>query len=118
MSGGRCGRSDGGDLERSCDEAGGRSATTPIDQMTPDQMRERVIAEIKLLATPLDFDDLIGRGILKKASANWYWLLVPLKELPDGFGRRIAAAASSPKGMRVRFWSAKAAARVAHRLGI
>jgi len=72
----------------------------------------------QVVATPLDFDDLIARGILKKDSGNWYWLLVPLKELPDGFGRRIAAAASSSKRMKVRFWSASRAARLARRFGI
>jgi len=29
-----------------------------------------MVAEIKMLATPIDFDDLIARGILKKASGR------------------------------------------------
>jgi hypothetical protein len=44
---------------------------TLIEWMTPDQVWERAIAEINLLATPVDFDDLIARGILKKARGNW-----------------------------------------------
>jgi hypothetical protein len=71
-----------------------------------------------MLATPLDFDDLIARGILKKSRGHWYWVLVPSKEWPDGFGRRIAAGASSSKGLKVRFWSADKAAKLARRLGI
>ena len=47
---------------------------------------KQAIAEIKLLATPLDFDDLIARGILKKASRGWYWLLVKPKDWPDDSG--------------------------------
>ena len=92
--------------------------TTPSDKLTPDQRWERALAEIKLLATPIDFDDLIARGILQKAQHGWYWVLVPPKEWPDGFGRRIAAGQSSSKGMKVRFWSAKRAAKLAQRFGI
>ena len=77
-----------------------------------------VIAKIRLLATPPDFDDLIARGILKKARPGWYWLLVPLRDLPDDLSYRIAAASFTPKGMKVRFWSSKEAAKVAGRLGI
>ena len=79
---------------------------------------DRAIEEIKLLATPLDFDDLIARGILKKAGTHSYWLLVPLRDLPDGFTRRIAAGATSSKGMKVRFWSVKRAAKLARKLGV
>jgi hypothetical protein len=38
-------------------------------------LREELIANAKLLATPIDFIDLVDRGILGPAKRGWYELL-------------------------------------------
>jgi hypothetical protein len=38
-------------------------------------LREEMIETAKLLATPIDFDDLIERGVLGPRTGGWYELL-------------------------------------------
>ena len=49
----------------------------------------RLLATWKAMATPIDFDDLIARGVLRKTTGSWYVLLNP-----DGL--------SAPAGHRIK----------------
>ena len=64
--------------------------------------RDWVRSALKALATPIDFDDLIRRGILKKAGARTYWVLKP-QELPKDAAQQAVSITQTQTGTKVRF---------------
>jgi hypothetical protein len=69
-------------------------------------------AAIAFLATPIDFTDLVARGLLKKAGGSrTYWLLKPLPDLPEHACRQIVAMQWTTNGTRVRFQDCSRAAK-------
>ena len=67
---------------------------------------------LPLLATPIDFTDLIARGMLKKAgSSRTYWLLKPMADLPEHASRQIVAMQRTANGTKVTFKDCSRAAK-------
>ena len=62
--------------------------------MTQRFSRQEVADLLRGLATPIDFDDLIAKGVLKKSGA-WYTLLKP-KDLPPYAWQQAFTAATGP----------------------
>lgn len=55
--------------------------------MSDKLMREKIIELARELATPIDFDELIAKGILIRRSAQWYEV-VDFKALPSHASRQ------------------------------
>ena len=62
------------------------------------------------LATPIDFPDLVGRGILKRTGRGSYLLLKP-GELPAHAGRQMSSISPTKAGLKVTFKDTTKAAR-------
>jgi hypothetical protein len=69
--------------------------------MTAEELRESIIE----LATPIDFDQLIQDGVLKKDGA-WYKIRA-LEDLPKHASRKLKSIENGPKGIRVKFYPVK-----------
>lgn len=60
--------------------------------------KHEMLSILDKLATPIDFPDLVARGVLKKAG-RWYVLLRP-QELPEHAWRQAASISTSTSGDR------------------
>ena len=58
-----------------------------MSKIDHDELRQQVTEKLKDLATPIDFEDLIKKGIIKKRGA-WYEILDKNK-LPKHVGAQI-----------------------------
>lgn len=58
--------------------------------------RQELLEIAKELATPIDFDGLISKGVIEKLGA-WYAVLKP-NELPPHAWRQATAVKTAPKG--------------------
>lgn len=73
--------------------------------------REKCLSMLKELGTPIDFPDLIAKGVLKKQSGGWYKVL-KVKELPPHAKRQAYQIEFGPKGLRLKFENPAKAARL------
>ena len=55
----------------------------------------------KKLAEPVDMEDLVKRGVIKKAGA--WWRVLKFKELPESLRLRAYAFSSDKKGQKMKF---------------
>jgi hypothetical protein len=67
-------------------------------------------ALLEELATPIDFPDLVRRGILKKTGRGSYLLLKP-SELPAHAWRQMSSMSQTKAGSKVTFEDTTKAAR-------
>jgi hypothetical protein len=69
---------------------------------------------MKPLATPIDFADLVARGILKKAGrGKRSYLLLQPAALPEHASRQIGSIAQTKSGVQITFTDTSTAARAA-----
>jgi len=67
-------------------------------------MRDQLTSQVDLRATPVDYSDLVKRGILSKAGV-WYRVNINPRALPKHIAERICEVANDSKGVKVRFVS-------------
>lgn len=68
-----------------------------------DKLRRRIREEQESLATPIDFDQLIANGVLRKTKGGWYQVLDGRK-LPSALMKRAhRMKTSAKKGLLFQF---------------
>jgi hypothetical protein len=66
-----------------------------------DKMRKILARESHIMSTPIDFDQLIKDGSLKKIGKSYY--ADNIDSLPENVGKRITSVNKTKNGIRVTF---------------
>ncbi|MDP2842756.1 MAG: hypothetical protein Q8O06_03825 [Acetobacterium sp.] len=66
-----------------------------------EKMRKMLAQEAHILSTPIDFDQLIKDGLLKKIGKSYY--VDNIHDLPENVGKRITSVSQTKNGTKVTF---------------
>lgn len=66
-----------------------------------EKMRKMLAKESNIMSTPIDFDQLIKDGLLKKIGKSYY--TDNIHNLPENVRKRITSVSETKNGIRVTF---------------
>lgn len=67
-----------------------------------DVTREELLKHLEMMATPMDFDSLIGQGLLIKEGA---WYLAPnINNLPEHVSKKVKETRFGNNGTKIKFY--------------
>ncbi|MBE9490895.1 MAG: hypothetical protein IMY67_11415 [Bacteroidetes bacterium] len=73
-----------------------------MDEEELNKIRKMVANESHALSTPIDFDDLINKGILKHVGKSYY--VENLNLLPENIRKKIKNSSKGRYGIKVTFY--------------
>ena len=66
-----------------------------------EEMHEMLVRETLIMSTPIDFDQLIKDGLIKKIGRSYY--ADNIHNLPENVSKRITSVSETKNGIRVTF---------------
>ena len=66
-----------------------------------EKMRKMLAKESHIMSTPIDFDQLIKDGLLKRIGKSYY--VDNIHNLPENVSKRITSVSETKNGIRVTF---------------